>query len=258
MAKIVILLPGSSLNNNIGVQLIEINSVGSTNNYAMELVHKGLAQHGLVIFAHEQTAGKGQRGKQWHATKGENIIVSVILDTTALQINQQFLLSMSMALAVHDFFKIYAGDESSVKWPNDLYWRDRKAGGMLIENIIMGKEWQWAVVGIGININQTVFDETVINAVSLKQITGKNHDPLELVKELCLKLDHRFKKLQHSKESIVDAYNSVLYKKGQKASLKKNNIVFECFIKGVNEFGYLITESATEQLFSIGEVQWIK
>jgi BirA family biotin operon repressor/biotin-[acetyl-CoA-carboxylase] ligase len=252
-------LPGSSLNNNIGVQLIEVNSVGSTNNYAMELIHKGLAQHGTVVFAHEQTAGKGQRGRQWHATKGENILVSVILDTTALQINEQFLLSMSMALAVTDFFKAYAGNESSVKWPNDLYWRDRKAGGILIENVIKGNEWQWAIIGIGININQTIFDETVINAVSLKQITAKNHDPLKLAKELCTRLDQWFRQLQqNSKQSIVEAYNGILYKKHKKISLKKNNIVFECLVKGVNEYGYLITESATEQLFSIGEVEWIR
>jgi BirA family biotin operon repressor/biotin-[acetyl-CoA-carboxylase] ligase len=252
-------LPSSSLNNNIGVQLIEINSVGSTNNYAMELVHKGLSQHGLVIFAHEQTAGKGQRGRQWHSTRGENIIISVILDTTTLQINQQFLLSMSMALAVNDFFRKHAGDESSVKWPNDLYWGDRKAGGILIENVITGKEWQWAIIGIGVNINQTIFDKTAFTAVSLKQITGKNQDPLELAKELCTNLDHRFRQLQHnSKQRVVDAYNDILYKKGQKVSLKKNNIIFDCLIKGVNEYGYLITESATEQLFNIGEVQWIK
>ena len=252
-------MPDSSLNNNIGVQLIEINSVASTNNYAMELVHKSLTQHGTVIFAHEQTAGKGQLGRQWHATKDENITVSVILNTSVLQIAQQFLLSMSIALAVNDFFKTYAGEESSVKWPNDLYWRDRKAGGILIENIVTGKEWQWAIAGIGININQTIFDETVINAVSLKQITGKNFDPLELTKELCTRLDHRFRQLHiNSRQSVVDAYNDILYKKGQKVSLKKNNIVFECLIKGVNEYGYLITESATEQLFNAGEVQWIR
>ena len=140
-----------------------------------------------------------------------------------------------------------------------MYWRDRKAGGILIENIVTGKEWQWAIAGIGININQTIFDETVINAVSLKQITGKNFDPLELTKELCTRLDHRFRQLHiNSRQSVVDAYNNILYKKGQKVSLKKNNIVFECLIKGVNEYGYLITESATEELFNAGEVQWIR
>lgn len=235
-----------------------LDSVDSTNNYAMARVREGMAKHGMAFVAKEQTAGKGQRGKSWQMQPGQSIAMSVVLKTDKLRADQQFYLSMLIALATNDFLKKYAGKETTIKWPNDLYWRDRKAGGILIENIIMGKEWQWAVVGIGININQTAFDDTIINAVSLKQITGKNHDPLELAKKLCSKLDHRFKDLQRSKESIEDAYNSILYKKGQKVSLKKYNIVFECFIKGVTEFGYLITESATEQLFSIGEVQWIK
>lgn len=252
-------MPGSSTNNIIGVPLIEIKSVDSTNNYAMEMIRKGLAQHGTVIFTYEQTAGKGQQGKQWLASSGENIILSVVLDTSALQVSEQFLLSMSMALATYHFFKMYAGDETSVKWPNDLYWRDRKAGGILIENIVTGNKWQWAVVGIGININQTFFEESIINAVSLKQISGKNFDPLKLARELCKNLDYWFQILQEGNtKSIVNAYNEVLYKKGETVFLKKNNVVFECIVKGVNEYGYLVTQSLMEQLYNVGEIQWIR
>ena len=77
-------------------------------------------------------------------------------------------------LAAHDFFSHYVFNNAFIKWPNDLYWRDRKAGGILIENIIRGKDWQSAVAGIGININQTSFDPDITNAISLKQITGKS------------------------------------------------------------------------------------
>ena len=224
----------------------------------MQLVHKGLAQHGMAIFAHEQTAGKGQRGRQWHSGVGENIILSLILNTNGLQVSSQFLLSMTTAIAVYDFFNAYAIDETSVKWPNDLYWRDRKAGGILIENVFSGKEWQWAVVGIGININQVVFNEEVANAVSLKQITGKNYNPIELAKELCNKLQEKYELLlTEDGKTIEAAYNNVLYKKGETVTLKKNSAVFNCTVKGVNTFGQLITESAIEQLFNVGEVQWV-
>lgn len=251
-------MPASSTNNTIGKPLIKIDTLASTNNYAMELVHRGLASHGMSIFALEQTEGKGQRGKQWRSIKGENIILSVILNTSSLRVSDQFLLSMTTALAAYDFFSDYAGDESSVKWPNDLYWRDRKAGGILIENIITGKEWQWAIIGIGININQTSFGEEIPNAVSLKQITGKHFIPVELVKELCSHLEKRyFQLLTTPHQTIIDAYNHVLYKKGQKITLKKNNAVFDCIVKGVNSYGQLITETAIEQLFEVGEVQWI-
>jgi BirA family biotin operon repressor/biotin-[acetyl-CoA-carboxylase] ligase len=251
-------LPAPPINNTIGNQLIEIDSVASTNNYAMQLVHKGLAQHGMAIFAHEQTAGKGQRGRQWHSGVGENIILSVTLNTSGLQVSSQFLLSMTAAIAVYDFFNAYAIDETSVKWPNDLYWRDRKAGGILIENVFSGKEWQWAVVGIGININQVVFTEEVANAVSLKQITGKNYNPIALAKELCNKLQEKYDLLlTEDGKTIEAAYNNVLYKKGETVTLKKNSAVFNCTVKGVNTFGQLITESAIEQLFNVGEVQWV-
>ena len=237
---------------------MEIDSVESTNNYAMQLVHKGLAQHGTAIFALEQTAGKGQRGRRWYAGVGENIILSVILNTSGLQLSNQFLLSMTAALATYDFFNAYAIDETSVKWPNDLYWRDRKAGGILIENVFSGKEWQWAVVGIGININQVVFTEEVANAVSLKQITGKNYNPIALAKELCNKLQEKYELLlTEDGKTIEAAYNNVLYKKGETVTLKKNSAVFNCTVKGVNTFGQLITESAIEQLFNVGEVQWV-
>ncbi|CAN5837478.1 N/A [soil metagenome] len=251
-------MPASSTNNTIGEPLIEINALASTNNYAMERVHKGLAQHGMAIFAWEQTAGKGQRGRQWYSNKGDNIILSVILNTSGFLVSDQFLLSMTVALAAYDFFYTYACDESSVKWPNDLYWRDRKAGGILIENIITGKEWQWAVIGIGININQTSFHEDVVNAVSLKQITGRHFNPFELAKELCACLQKRYLELLFTQsETITEAYNKILFKKGQKVKLKKNNIVFECTVKEVNTYGQLVTQSATEEVFEVGEVQWI-
>jgi len=251
-------LPVSPINNSIGNPLIEIDTTPSTNNYAMELVHNGLAQHGQAVFAYEQTAGKGQRGRLWYSSRKENIILSVILNTSGLQVSGRFLLSMAAALAVHDFFSNYAGDESSVKWPNDLYWRDRKAGGILIENVIAGMEWQWAVAGIGININQTSFAPEVRNAVSLRQITGKTFNPAELAKELCACFEKRYRQLLNEQsKTTVDAYNNVLYKKGQLITLKKNSAVFNCTVKGVNAYGQLITVAATEQLFEVGEVQWI-
>jgi len=118
------------------------------------------------------------------------------------------------ALSVYDFFKHYAGEETKIKWPNDLYWRDRKAGGILIDNHIKGNKWQYSVIGMGININQTFFPAELQRPVSLKQITGQHHDPIELARELCACLDKRFTQLQEGKMGIQLAeYNSHLYKK---------------------------------------------
>src|SRR5688572_2022740 len=174
--------PGSF--NPIGQPFTILSSVDSTNNYAMARVQAGLAQHGAAWFAHEQTAGKGQRNKHWLTNPSENILLSVVLQPFTLTASEQFLLSASVALACCDFYKNYAGEETSIKWPNDLYWRDRKAGGILIENNFRGSEWVFAIAGIGININQTSFDPALPNPVSLKQITGKNFNVIQLAREL--------------------------------------------------------------------------
>ncbi|WP_315818363.1 biotin--[acetyl-CoA-carboxylase] ligase [Paraflavitalea speifideaquila] len=124
----------------IGQRLIILPVIDSTNNYAMAQATAGLASHGTVYFALQQTAGKGQRGKTWHTTPGENIMMSVVIQPQALITNQQFLLSAAIALGCYDFFKTYAGEETSIKWPNDIYWRDRKAAGILIESRVGNRQ----------------------------------------------------------------------------------------------------------------------
>jgi BirA family biotin operon repressor/biotin-[acetyl-CoA-carboxylase] ligase len=143
-----------------------LNSVDSTNNYAMGKVHAGMAKHGQAWFANDQTAGKGQRGRTWASTPGENIILTVVIQPDALLTTKTFPFNAYIALTCLDFLQKTAGDHFSIKWPNDLYWCDRKAGGILIENVIQGTEWKWSVVGIGINVNQLTFPESVTNAVS--------------------------------------------------------------------------------------------
>ena len=256
--------------NPIGKPFIELQSIDSTNKYAMALIHgdhlpdgHGEPQHGMAIFAHEQTSGKGQRGKNWVSETGSNIALSVLLNPYPLSVPDQFKLSVCMAVSAFDLFSKYAGDETRIKWPNDLYWRDRKAGGILIENVIQSSQstvgsWQWAVGGIGININQTVFDPDLPNPVSLKQITGKNYEPLELAKELCSIIEKKYRLLIAGNfKTFFDEYQIHLYKKYQKVKLKKTNRVFETTIKGVSETGQLITQHSIEERFEFGEVEWI-
>ena len=115
-------------------------SIDSTNNYAMQMVHARLAKHGDVWFALEQTNGKGQRGKSWQSRRGENILLSIVLQPSFLVPRRSFLLNAAIGMGIFDFYKEYAGHETRIKWPNDIYWRDRKAGGLLIENIIRSEK----------------------------------------------------------------------------------------------------------------------
>ncbi len=253
--------------NNAGLPFIELDSIDSTNNYALQQIHAGLTQHGTAYFAKEQFAGKGQRGKSWTANKDSNIILSVVINPHPLSVLQQFELCACVAVSVFEFFKKYAGDDTRIKWPNDLYWQDRKAGGILIENVIGGKksevgsqksEWRWAVAGIGINVNQTVFPGDLKNPVSLKQITGQYYNPLELAKELHQILVTNFALLISAGfEKLYSNYISYLYKKDQLVKFRKGNRTFEATLRSVNREGKLVLKHAIEEEFSFGEIDWV-
>ena len=241
----------------------------------MGLVHgdhlpegQGEAQHGTAIFTHEQTAGKGQRGKNWASEKGSSIALSILLNPYPLSIQDQFQLSVCIAVSVCELFSKYALEEAKIKWPNDLYWRDRKAGGILIENVFgssnLGVQsskssiWKWSVVGIGININQISFPAHLPNPISLKQITGKSFAPVELAKKLCSVLEKNYDLLIAGKfEDLFIYYQTHLYKKDERVKLRKGNRVFETTIKGVSETGQLITHHSIEERFEFGEVEWV-
>jgi BirA family biotin operon repressor/biotin-[acetyl-CoA-carboxylase] ligase len=243
----------------IGHSFIELGSVDSTNNYAMAQAHAGLASHGAMFYAHEQWAGKGQRGKSWTSTPGQNIILSTVLEPVNLPIIQQFPLSAAIALACYDLFSRYAtAADMAIKWPNDLYWRDRKAGGILIENSFKGDQWAYAIAGTGININQTRFPATAPNPVSLKQITGRDFDAPALARELGNHLEIRWQALiQGNAAALLDEYNQRLYRRDQPVRLKKDQAVFETVVKKVTPTGELLTRDVLDRQFTFGEIEWV-
>ena len=245
--------------NPIGIPFFELSEVDSTNNYAMQMVQAHLAEHGFTWFANYQNSRKGQRGKSWKAEPGQNITMSVLLQPKNISIDSQFSLNAAIALATQQFFNLYTISDTTIKWPNDLYWRDRKAGGILIENIIQGRDWKFAIVGIGININQSSFSDSLSNPVSLKQITGKDYDVIGLAKELCTFLQAWWSQLKVlSISRILAAYNELLYKKDQKVKLEIHGEILEVVIKEVNSLGELIVLHENDVLkLKTGNVKWL-
>jgi BirA family biotin operon repressor/biotin-[acetyl-CoA-carboxylase] ligase len=171
----------------LGAPLIELSTIDSTNIYAMGQIKEGLAKSGSCYTADFQTHGKGQHGRVWESSKGQNLLCSYILELKTLDTDKnwtpkdQIGFSAAIALGARAFFAAYAGPETKIKKPNDIYFDDRKAGGILIENIVRGKEWTWTVIGIGININQSSFSSAAVNRVSsnpisLQEITNKSGD----------------------------------------------------------------------------------
>ncbi len=179
----------------LGVPLIELSTIDSTNIYAMAQIKLGLAESGSCFRADYQTHGKGQHGRIWESSKGQNILCSYILELEKLDDlkkwtpTDQIGFSAAIALGARAFFAGFAGSETKIKKPNDIYFSDRKAGGILIENLVRGKEWTWTVIGIGMNINQSSFSSAAVNSVSsnpisLQEITNKIWDLKQMQQHL--------------------------------------------------------------------------
>ncbi len=200
----------------LGAPLIELSTIDSTNIYAMAQIKEGLAKSGSCFRADFQTQGKGQHGRVWESSKGQNILCSYILELKKLDAlkkwspTDQIGFSAAIALGISAFFDAYTNGDTKIKRPNDIYWRDRKAGGILIENQLKGTEWTWTVVGIGININQTVFSPEAPNPVSLKQITGRDWDILSLQEALSKALNKSIQDwLTEGEEKTIQAFDAL-------------------------------------------------
>jgi BirA family biotin operon repressor/biotin-[acetyl-CoA-carboxylase] ligase len=205
--------------------------------------------------------------KSWGSESGKNLLCSYVLGIKQLieagripktaVFQQQFGLSIAIALGLTDYFSLIAGEETKIKWPNDLYWRDRKAGGILIENIVRGQEWNWSVIGIGVNLNQAQFSPDIPNPVSLKQITGKTWDIPTQITALSEALSFRVEEwLGGGFEKMLITYNQRLYKKGEQVKFKTNNIQFIGKVIGVNTLGQLLVDQGVEQAYDFGEITW--
>jgi BirA family biotin operon repressor/biotin-[acetyl-CoA-carboxylase] ligase len=235
--------------------------------YAMAQIHDGLAVSGSCYRADYQTKGKGQQAKIWGSEPGQNLLRSYVLGVKHLKeagivpnnlnLQQQFGLSVAISLGLTDYFSKIAGFDTKIKWPNDLYWHDRKAGGILIENIVRGSDWNWSVIGIGVNINQTSFSPDLPNPVSLKQITGKDYNVNEQLKELSGWINKRMEEwVTGNFEAMLATYNKRLYKNGKEVKFKNNNISFTGTVLGVNALGQLIINHGIEQAYNFGEIIW--
>jgi BirA family biotin operon repressor/biotin-[acetyl-CoA-carboxylase] ligase len=233
-------------------KLIELDKVDSTNNHAMYLIRENRAENGTVVLARHQTEGKGQRGKSWKDNAGESINCSLIIKPAQYNIHQVFDLIARTACAIRKVIEATIRHPVHIKWPNDIYVNDRKAAGILIECITRGNEWQWAVIGFGINVNQHEFPEELPNPISLKQLTGKTYDIKRLAED-CLNILLRDLSNKDFSE-ILNSYNKHLYKLNQEVTLQFNEQLITTTLAGVDETGSLLVNGNQHASFRPGEV----
>lgn len=224
-----------------GKCFIDLLEVDSTNTYAQNLLKQNNVAEGTVVSTFNQTKGKGNANNQWLSKIGENLSFSIIYKPTFLLARQQFYLNMAICLGVIDALATKA--HLTIKWPNDVYYKNYKIGGLLIENILSGKHLKYSVIGLGLNINQTIFDDVLPNPSSLKLINQKAYDLYELISDILVHIEKRYLQLKALHfETLKNDYLANLYLYKQPAKFKVDNKIVTAIIKGIDESGQLLLQ----------------
>lgn len=243
----------------IGQHIIELPAVDSTNSYLKNLLADSHPPEGTVVMALAQGAGRGQAGNRWLTEPGKNLTVSYLLYPKFMEATKQFYVNMAVALAVKDCCEVLLNDEVKIKWPNDIYYRNRKLGGILIENSISGANLTTCIAGIGLNVNQEKFDESLPNPTSFKLIANKDFDLKDVLSLLSSFLEKYYLQARQQHYNFLDkAYTTSLYRYQQTHEFKKGDKIIRGEITGVTKEGKLIIDSGGKELrFAFKEVEYL-
>lgn len=238
----------------IGNQLYHLDSVDSTNNFTAKLINDQICQNGAVILADEQTAGKGQMGNTWESERGSNLLCSIAWRPDNLSVNDQSKLSWLVALILHKLLLRF-GINAEIKWPNDIYVQKQKIAGILIENQIEGKNISWVIVGIGLNVNQQVFQNA--NATSMKNILGTTLKVKTVLSELTDLFNGYLNQWDVLQDTFKSEFEANLYQKNIKAIYSDKSGKFEGELMGVQDDGRIVIRVGEEnRIYDLKEVQF--
>mgnify|MGYP003397328668 CR=1 FL=1 len=244
------------------MKITHFKNIDSTNSYLQNLLDKGEDVADNVVVTDFQTSGKGQGKNVWQSEDGKNLLFSIALDMSFLKAEDQFLLTQMVSVAMINVLKNYLPEENLfIKWPNDIYYKDKKIAGILIKNEIKGMMLGTSIIGIGLNVNQTTFDENLPNPISMKMITGKDYDLEELLSAISCQLSaisHQPSAVSNyvNRQQTTDnrpcitfnsQYTSYLYRYKQWAFYEHEGDVKEMMIIGYDQFGRLILKEKNDR-----------
>ncbi|KEQ28900.1 biotin biosynthesis protein BioC [Pedobacter antarcticus 4BY] len=245
----------------VGQNLIKLSAVDSTNSFMKGIMSNSEPlPEGTVIMADNQYGGRGQAGNTWYAEPGKNLTFSVLLRPDFITPDQQFRLNMVVSTALMHTLRELCGEGAKTKWPNDIYFNDRKLGGVLIENTLSGSQIKASVIGIGLNVNQLSFDGDLgARATSLQIITGKPIELDLLLRSVCVQIELAYLKLRTGPvDSLYHDYVKDLYLYGENALYRQNGEIIEGMITGIAERGQLeLTTSAGLKRFDFKEIEFL-
>lgn len=239
-----------------GIYLIP--EVESTNAYLRDWLQTEPTLAGLTaVMATHQSKGRGQRGNGWHTQAGQNLTYSFLLRTGTISATEQFVISQMVAWGLYKTILRYLpptlSQHLSIKWPNDMYYQDRKLAGILIEHSITGSVIDYSIVGIGLNLNQTSFPTELPNPISLSQITGMSYEPAEVMTRLMKRYGYLRTDIQlWGNAQLHRLYMSALYRREGLHAYEDKGGQFLAEIVGVDPHGLLRLQLESGELRSYG------
>ncbi len=244
--------------------MIHLNETDSTNRYLQQLCQEAgnsKVEEFTTVCADYQTAGKGQRGNSWEAAKGANLLFSFVCYPTFVPIRQQFVLSQLISLGIKETLDEYCSD-ISIKWPNDIYWKEKKICGILIENDLQGNSIGRCISGIGLNINQEVFLSDAPNPISLKQITGKHYQRETILEKVMQRIEQSYQKLKEDSayaSELATRYAASLFRREGLHCYQDKDGLFNARLVRIEADGrfVLMDEANQERSYLFKEVQYV-
>ncbi len=228
------------------IHTIFIEETPSTNALAKELLKEGEQELPFIVQSNFQTKGKGQFSKVWESNAGENLLFSLVIKAPSIPIEKQFNISKAVATAVLQVLKSFA-QLVCIKWPNDIYVGNNKIAGILIENTIIGQQIDSCIIGIGLNVNQTIFPSNVPNPTSLKLLTSTEHNINTIKNSIAEQIIDQLNNLDLA-DSLFDKH---LYRKGELGRFTDDKEKeFLGVILGVDEIGKLLIRKENNQVIS--------
>lgn len=242
----------------IGNKIVFLETVDSTNSYLKQKLSNNKPEEGLLIYAAEQINGRGQQANIWESQANKNLLLSFIIYPNFLKAEKQFILSKVISLATCDFISEYT-DDVMIKWPNDIYIKNKKVAGILIENSLKGTLISNSIIGLGININQKQFSTKIPNAISLQTHTGKNYFIDELLIVIIEKLNYWYELLLKNKIKTIDyQYIKKLFRYKQEHLFIIDKEKKKAKIIGIAPDGKLIIEAENKEIksFAFKEIEY--
>ena len=222
------------------MRIIKLDATDSTNSYLRKLYNESGVIDYTVISAKFQTEGRGQMGTLWNSESSKNLTISVFKDVSALFIEHPFYISIATSLAIIRTLQSFSIPRLSVKWPNDILSEDKKVCGILIENVIKQNSLKASIIGVGLNVNQTTF-QNLPKASSLKLLSGNNFNLDEVLFTVIKFLKYYFMLLRNEEYDIVkNEYESYLFRKNKPSTFRNaEGSLFTGIIKNISEAGSL-------------------